>query len=87
MLSTGVCFCIGEFGDWQNGGDVDETTIMRLCTDKNIGYAAWSWKGNGGIDTSLDMANDWQGTSLTNWGNYVFYADGIGIRDTARSAY
>lgn len=87
MVSTGVCFCIGEFGDWQNGGDVDETTIMRLCTDKNIGYAAWSWKGNGGIDTSLDMANDWQGSSLTNWGNYVFYADGIGIRDTARSAY
>lgn len=87
MVSTGVCFCIGEFGDSQNGGDVDETTIMRLCTDKNIGYAAWSWKGNSGIDTSLDMANDWQGSSLTNWGNYVFYADGIGIRDTSRSAY
>lgn len=87
MISTGVCFCIGEFGDWQNGGDVDETTIMRLCTDKGIGYIAWSWKGNGGIDTSLDMAYEWDGSSLTNWGNYVFYADGIGIKDTSRFTY
>lgn len=40
MLSTGVCFCIGEFGDWQNGADVDETTIMQQCTDKSTGYIA-----------------------------------------------
>ncbi|GFI21407.1 mannan endo-1,4-beta-mannosidase [Lachnospiraceae bacterium] len=87
MLSTGVCFCIGEFGNWQNGADVDETTIMQHCTDKGIGYIAWSWNGNSGIDLSLDIANDWQGSSLTEWGNYVFYADGIGIKDTSRPAY
>ena len=87
MLSTGVCFCIGEFGNWQNGADVDETTIMQQCTDKSIGYIAWSWYGNSGIDLSLDIANDWQGSSLTEWGNYVFYANGIGIKDTSRLAY
>ncbi|MFG6369316.1 MAG: cellulase family glycosylhydrolase [Lachnospiraceae bacterium] len=87
MLSTGVCFCIGEFGNWQNGADVDETTIMQHCTDKGIGYIAWSWNGNSGIDLSLDIANDWQGSSLTEWGNYVFYADDIGIKDTSRFAY
>ncbi|MBO5147004.1 MAG: cellulase family glycosylhydrolase [Lachnospiraceae bacterium] len=87
MVSKGVCFCIGEFGNWQNGGDVDETAIMRRCTDKNVGYLAWSWKGNSGIDTSLDIANDWAGSSLTDWGSYVFYADGIGIRATSRLAY
>lgn len=87
MIATGVCFCIGEFGNWQNGADVDETTIMRQCTDKGIGYIAWSWYGNSGIDLSLDIATDWQGSSLTEWGNYVFYADGIGIKDTSRLAY
>ena len=34
MLSKGVAFCIGEFGDFQNGGDVDEATIMQYCTEK-----------------------------------------------------
>ncbi len=42
MLATGVCFCIGEFGNWQNGADVDETTIMQQCTEKGVGYIAWS---------------------------------------------
>ena len=86
-MTLQLCFCIGEFGNWQNGGDVDETAIMRRCTDKNVGYLAWSWKGNSGIDTSLDIANDWAGSSLTDWGSYVFYADGIGIKATSRLAY
>ena len=87
MLSKGVAFCIGEFGNYQNGADVDETTIMQYCTEKGIGYAAWSWKGNSGIDTPLDMAIDWEGNSLSDWGNYVFYADGIGICATSELAY
>ncbi len=87
MLSKGVCFCIGEFGDYQNGGDVDEETIMSYCTEKNVGYAAWSWKGNGGTDITLDMSSDWAGTSLTTWGTYVFCASGIGIQDTSVLAY
>lgn len=87
MLSKGVCFCIGEFGDYQNGGDVDEETIMRYCMEKNVGYAAWSWKGNGGTDITLDMSSDWAGKNLTNWGKYVFYAENIGIQDTSVMAY
>lgn len=87
MLSKGVSFCIGEFGDFQNGGDVDEQTIMQYCTEKGIGYAAWSWKGNGGTDITLDLSRDWAGTDLTDWGKYVFYAEGIGIQATARMAY
>ena len=87
MLSKGVCFCIGEFGDYQNGGDVDETTIMSYCTEKGVGYMAWSWKGNGGSDATLDLSYDWNGQSLTGWGNHVFYANGIGIQATAKKAY
>lgn len=70
-----------------NGADVDEYTIMQYCTEKGIGYAAWSWKGNSGIDTPLDMAVDWEGSSLSDWGNYVFYADQIGICATSALAY
>lgn len=87
MLSKGVAFCIGEFGDYQNYADVDEATIMEYCTEKEVGYIAWSWKGNGGSDATLDLSNDWNGTSLTNWGNYVFNAPGTGIKDTSRMAY
>ena len=88
MLSKGVSFCIGEFGNYQNGGDVDEATIMQYCTEKGIGYAAWSWKGNSGSgNETLDLSNDWEGNSLTEWGNYVFNASGTGIRDTSRLAY
>lgn len=87
MINTGVCFCVGEFGDYQNGADVDELTIMSYCTEKNIGYIAWSWKGNSGSDTTLDLSNSWSGKNLTNWGNEVFYTSGTGIAATAKSAY
>lgn len=87
MRAKGVCFCIGEFGDFQSGEDVDEETIMRYCTEKEVGYLAWSWKGNSGMDVTLDMAYDWEGKNLTNWGRYVFCADGIGIQATSVMAY
>ena len=87
MSAKGVAFCIGEFGDYQNYADVDEATIMNYATQKKIGYLAWSWKGNSGSDITLDLSNDWEGTSLTNWGNYVFNASGTGIKDTSVMAY
>lgn len=87
MISKGVSFCIGEFGHYQNGGDVDEITIMQHSTENGIGYIAWSWKGNGGIDESLDLSYDWEGRNLTDWGNCAFHTDNIGIRATSRLAY
>lgn len=87
MLAKGVSFCIGEFGHYQGGGEVDEETIMSYCTEKGIGYVAWSWKGNGGDDKVLDMSSDWAGTNLTDWGSYVFNADGIGIKATSVMPY
>ena len=87
MLSKGVAFCIGEFGDYQNGGDVDEATIMKYCTEKKVGYDAWSWKGNGGTDITLDMSSDWAGTNLTKWGTYVFCEPNYGIQATSKMAY
>lgn len=86
MLAKGVCTVIGEFGDFQNGGDVDEATIISYSEDKKIGTLAWSWKGNGGNDATLDMSRDWAGTDLTDWGKYAFYAE-KGIYNTSVMAY
>lgn len=86
MLSKGVCTVIGEFGDYQNGADVDEETIISYSADKNIGTLAWSWKGNGGHDVTLDMSSDWEGNNLTTWGKYAFYAE-KGIYNTSVYAY
>lgn len=69
--SKGLCQVIGEFGWKHSNGDVAEETIMSYCEEKGIGYMAWSWKGNSGGVEYLDLANDWAGTSLSDWGNDV----------------
>ena len=86
MLSKGVCTAIDEFGNFQNGADVDEATIISYCNEKKVGTMAWSWKGNGGQDASLDLSNSWEGTDLTDWGKYVFASD-YGIQKTSKLAY
>ena len=86
MLGKGVATCIGEFGDFQNGGDVDEYTIIDYSQEKQMGTLAWSWKGNGGIDTSLDLSYDWEGNNLSDWGKTVFYSQN-GIKNTSKLAY
>lgn len=86
MISKDVCTCIGEFGDFQNGGDVDEKTIINYSNDKKVGTMAWSWKGNGGTDITLDLAKDWDGNELSDWGKYVFGSEN-GIQNTSKLAY
>lgn len=61
---------IGEFGLQHNGQDVDEATIMAQAQSRGNGYIAWSWSGNGGCCTFLDMVTDF-GTTLTQWGQIV----------------
>ncbi|MGC8823759.1 MAG: cellulase family glycosylhydrolase [Bacteroidales bacterium] len=76
IKSAGIPIIVGEFG-WQhdNGGgsvcDIDESNIINTCQSLGVGWLAWSWKGNGGNVTYLDLSNDWAGTNLTTWGNRV----------------
>ena len=81
-LGIGVPVVIGEFGWKHTGGDVDEATIMSYCTQKNVGYLAWSWKGNSSDVAYLDMSNDWDGNSLTTWGSDVINGT-YGIKNTS----
>ena len=71
-LSCGAPVIVGEFGYKHTDGDVDEAAIMSYCAEKNMGYLAWSWKGNSGGVEYLDLSNDWDGNSLTEWGQIFF---------------
>ncbi|MGN0630564.1 MAG: glycosyl hydrolase [Ruminococcus sp.] len=73
-LSSGAPVIAGEFGHNHSDGDVDEEALMSYCEEKGLGYLAWSWKGNSGGVEYLDLVNDWEGTSLTEWGEIFFGA-------------
>ncbi|MDE6149702.1 MAG: cellulase family glycosylhydrolase [Ruminococcus sp.] len=82
-LNIGVPVVVGEFAWKHNGVDVDEATIMSYCTQKNVGYLGWSWKGNNSDLAYLDISNDWSGKSLTTWGNDLINGT-YGIRNTSK---
>ena len=83
VINQNLALCIGEFGIRHTGGDVDEKTIMSYCKEKSVGYIGWSWHGNGNDWIYLDIANDWSGSSLSEWGNVLLY-DENGIKNTSK---
>ncbi len=83
-LEMNICLIVGEFGYNHSDGDVDEATIMSYCTEKNMGYIGWSWKGNGGGVEYLDISRDWAGTDLSpDWGKNLVNGE-FGIKNTSK---
>ena len=83
VLENGVPVIIGEFGYNHSDGDVDEEYIMEYCTELNVGYIGWSWKGNGGGVEYLDIADEWDGSQLSaDWGENLFNNEN-GIKNTS----
>lgn len=79
-----LCICVGEFGYTHSDGDVKEDYLMQYCVDNEIGYLAWSWKGNGGGVEYLDIAVKWDGSELSkDWGENVVNGKN-GIRETSK---
>lgn len=78
----GLCVIVGEFGWNHTDGDVDEEYIMQYCAENGIGWLAWSWKGNGGGVEYLDLANEWDGSALSDWGNTVVNGEN-GLKKTS----
>ncbi len=68
VTNQNLCVCVGEFGWTHSDGDVKEDYLMQYCDEKNIGYIAWSWKGNSGGVEYLDLAEEWDGSKLSEWG-------------------
>ncbi|SMO31941.1 glycoside hydrolase family 5 protein [Melghirimyces algeriensis] len=85
VLNQGLAVMIGEFGHRHTNGDVDEDTILNYTAEKEVGWTAWSWKGNGGGVEYLDLSNDWSGDSLTDWGNRVVHGPN-GLQSTSSRA-
>jgi hypothetical protein len=89
IKNAGIPIIVGEFG-WEegngNGGycNIDESLIINTANTNGIGWIAWSWKGNGGVENVLDLSNDWAGTNLTAWGKTV--TSGTGGTKTAITA-
>ena len=67
--------------------ELDTESIMSYCAENEVGYIAMAWRSANGNFSGCDIASDWEGKELTEWGKYVFYADAIGILDTAVGPY
>lgn len=84
-IKNNLCLLIGEFGWKHSDGNVAYDTIMQYSTEKNIGYLAWSWKGNGDDVSYLDVSRDWAGIDLTTeWGKPLVEG-GYGIKKTSKT--
>lgn len=83
-LERNLCVCVGEFGYTHSDGDVKEDYLMQYCTEQDIGYLAWSWKGNSGGVEYLDLASEWDGSVLSaDWGENAVNGK-YGIRATSK---
>jgi len=72
---------IGEFGPVNNGQPVDIETVFAQAQARGNGYLGWSWSGNGGCCTGLDMVSNFSST-FTTWGNRIVNGTN-GIRATS----
>lgn len=80
----GLCICVGEFGYTHTDGDVKEDFLMQYCTEQDIGYLGWSWKGNSGGVEYLDIAKTWDGSILSeDWGEKLINGEN-GIKATSK---
>lgn len=78
VINQGLALCIGEFGWFHSDGDVDEEKILSYCNEKNVGWLAWSWVGNGSPVEYLDVVKDqtadpvlasYNNIIISNWNN------------------
>lgn len=93
VRATGVPMVWGELGQRafqaSSGHGTDHRALMQDANQRSVGYLAWSWYGNGGEATVLDMATAASGGSLTAYGQEVlggFSLDGqavAGLRATS----
>jgi mannan endo-1,4-beta-mannosidase len=81
FATMGLPLLVGEFGPDHNGQPVDEASIMAQAQQRGLGYIGWSWSGNGGCCTQLDLVTNFS-TTRTSWGNILF-AGPNGITQTS----
>lgn len=69
---------IGEFGDSEfeasSSNNVDHLQLMASANQRNIGWIAWSWYGNGGGYEVLNMSENY-GWALTRRGDEIINSE------------
>ncbi|MFD7657874.1 cellulase family glycosylhydrolase [Actinosynnema sp. NPDC059797] len=85
FVSAKLPILVGEFGYNHSDGNPDEDSIMSITQSLKLGYMGWSWSGNGGGVEYLDMANSFNASSLTSWGQRFFNGSN-GIKATSKEA-
>ncbi|MCS7231215.1 MAG: cellulase family glycosylhydrolase [Elusimicrobiota bacterium] len=70
FYNNNLPLCVGEFGHWHNNSDVDEASIVNRAKQYGIHLFAWSWCGNGSGYEYLDLVNNWNPNSPTQWGTF-----------------
>ncbi len=85
FLENDLALVVGEFGADHQGEDVDEASIMSYARQYGYGYLGWSWSGNSGGTESLDIAQNFDASSLSGWGETLI--NGVnGIKATSQTA-
>ncbi|MGL4755751.1 MAG: cellulase family glycosylhydrolase, partial [Aeromonadaceae bacterium] len=73
---------IGEFGDSEfqadGGHSVDHLQLMASAQQRDLGWIAWSWHGNGSGYQVLDMSSQHAPANLTRRGTDIVY-DNAGL--------
>ena len=83
--AKGFALVVGEFASENNGKSVDAVSILKYSQEMGIGYIGWSWSGNSSSLIALDITNNWNAASLSNWGNLLINGAN-GIKATSKLA-
>lgn len=83
----GIPFVVGEFAcsHFAHQPTVACEAIMEEASASGYGYMAWSYTGNSGDLTGLDMVNRSDWTTLSEFGERIVYGEG-GIAKTSQVA-
>jgi mannan endo-1,4-beta-mannosidase len=86
FTSKGLPILVGEFAaNHGHGKPVAAEAILKRCKEYGLGYIGWSWKGNSSPLEGLDIALQWDGSSLTPWGKLLINSQN-GIKSTSKTA-
>ena len=86
--SNNLPLIVGEFSPYDAYGNVDEDTILSTTHSLGYGCLGWSWSGNSSDLSYLDQVSNFDGNSITTWGNRLWFGtDGIYYTSTQASVY
>lgn len=78
---------LGEIApSFRNGANIDEAAILTTCKEKNIGWLAWVFWGEGEMPAQLNLVGPTSTTGpvnyqLTTWGKTIFGGTGGTMTD------